>query len=150
MAHWLVKSEPDVYSFAQLRKDKVTAWDGVRNHEARNNLRAMRVGDLAFFYHSNADPPGIAGIVRVAKEAYPDPTAFDPRSEYHDPRSTPEKPVWYAVDVAYERAFPRLLARDELAARRELKGMALFKRARLSVTPVSPKEWAAVCALAEG
>lgn len=147
MAYWLMKSEPGVYPFEQLRKDKVTDWHGVRNFMARGHLKAMKVGDRAFFYHSNADPPCIVGTMRVVREAYPDPTQFDRKSESYEPRATPEKPYWYMVDVAYEHAFAKPVTRDELKARQELRGMALFKYGRLSVSPVSASEWEVICAM---
>lgn len=147
MAYWLMKSEPEVYSFDMLRKDKVTGWNSVRNFVARNNMKAMKVGDQAFFYHSNAEPPGIAGTVRVVKEAYPDPTQFDKASEYHEPKAKPDKPIWYQVDVACDQPFARFVPRDELKAVPDLKDMALWKYGRLSVGPVTPKEWAVICKL---
>jgi predicted RNA-binding protein with PUA-like domain len=145
MAYWLFKSEPEVYPFEQLAKDKVTFWHGVRNFTARNNMKAMKAGDQAFFYHSNADPPCIVGTVRVVKEAYVDPTQFEKGSEYEDPTSRPERPKWYMVDVAYDQPFSKAVTREDLKARPELKGMALWKYGRLSVGPVSPEEWGVIC-----
>lgn len=154
MNHWLMKSEPDVYSFADLmaEPDRTTLWDGVRNYQARNMMRGeMAVGDLVLFYHSNTKPPGLAGICEVASEAYPDPTQFDPKSKYFDAKSDPENPRWWLVDVRGVEALPRYLPLDELRTAKGLEGMALLRRGqRLSVQPVSAKEFAAVKALAAG
>ena len=152
MNRWLLKSEPDVFSFADLlaAPRKTTCWDGVRNYQARNTLRdQMQRGDLAFFYHSNADPAGIAGICEVVREGYPDHTAFDPRDPHHDPKSTPDAPTWYMVDVKAVRAFPRLMSLAELKGVKGLERMALLQKgSRLSVQPVSAAEWDIVCRLA--
>ena len=152
MNRWLLKSEPDVFSFADLlaAPRKTTCWDGVRNYQARNTLRdQMQRGDLAFFYHSNADPAGIAGICEVVREGYPDHTAFDPRDPHHDPKSTPDAPTWYMVDVKAVRAFPRLVSLAELKGVKGLERMALLQKgSRLSVQPVSAAEWDIVCRLA--
>ncbi|RMD80309.1 MAG: EVE domain-containing protein [Gammaproteobacteria bacterium] len=150
MAYWLLKSEPAVYSVDDLAAapGSTDRWDGVRNYQARNFLRSMRVGDLAFFYHSSCPQPGIAGIVRIVREAYPDPTALDPRSPYHDPRATPEAPRWYAVDVRLERRLARLITLAELRACPGLEGLALLRRGqRLSVMPVAPEHWRRILAL---
>jgi len=150
--HWLLKSEPDVFGFADLLKapKRTTCWDGVRNYQARNTLRdQMKRGDLAFYYHSNAEPSGIAGICEVVREGYPDHTAFDPRDPHHDPKSRPEAPTWYMVDVRAVRAFPRLVTLGELKGVKGLETMALLQKgSRLSVQPVTAKEWAIVCRLA--
>lgn len=147
MAYWLMKSEPEVYSFEQLGKDKTTGWNHVRNFVARNNMKAMRVGDGAFFYHSNAEPPGIAGTVRIVKEAYPDPTQFDKGGYGYEPKAKPDKPIWFQVDVAYDQPFKAFVSRDRLKAEPALKDMALWKYGRLSVGPVTAKEWEAICRL---
>jgi predicted RNA-binding protein with PUA-like domain len=144
--YWLMKSEPEVYGFDHLRRDKVTGWSNVRNFKARNHMKAMKVGDRAFFYHSNADPPCIVGTMRIVKEAYPDPTQFEP-GEYFEPKATREKPYWYQVDVAYDQPFAQPVARDDLKARPELKDMDLWHYGRLSVTPVKEAEWAVICAM---
>jgi predicted RNA-binding protein with PUA-like domain len=146
MSCWLMKSEPEVYSYDMLRRDKVTGWSNVRNFTARNHMKAMKVGDEALFYHSNADPPCVVGTMRVVKEAYPDPTQFEP-GEHFEPKATREKPYWYQVDVAYGQPFAAPVPRDALKARPELEGMALWKYPRLSVVPVSPAEWRVVCAM---
>lgn len=150
MAHWLLKSEPESFSIDDLRAKKVEHWDGVRNYVARNNLRAMDLGDLAFFYHSNADPPGVAGVCKVVKTAYPDHTQFDPNSKYFDPKATPDKPRWFMPDVRFVKKFPRLVPLAEIRATPGLQEMALVRAARLSVQPVTETEWEIITALAEG
>lgn len=148
--HWLMKSEPDVYSFDDLARDKSTFWDGVRNHEARNLMRnEMKVGDLVFFYHSNAAPSGVAGLARIASEAKPDPTAFDPDDAHYDPDSDPASPRWWAVDVAFHEELPRLVSLHEIKANPKLADMALLRRSRLSVTPVTAAEWKEVLRMAK-
>ena len=148
---WLIKSEPDVFSIHDLAKSKGrrTSWEGVRNYQARNFLRAMRRGDRCLFYHSNADPPGVAGVVEVVCEAYPDPAAWDPRSPYHDPRASPENPVWSMVDVQLLEIFSREVPLDELRQVTALAGMELLRRgSRLSVTPVTAAEFRTIVKLA--
>ena len=136
-----MKSEPAVFSIEDLRKKKVSGWDGVRNYQARNFMKEMAVGDQVFFYHSNAEPAGIAGIAEVAKTAYPDPTQFDKKDGHYDPKAKPESPIWFQVDVKFLKVLPRLVALAELRAMPELKGMALFRLGRISVTPVAESEW---------
>jgi predicted RNA-binding protein with PUA-like domain len=148
MAYWLFKSEPDSYGLDRLEREGRTEWSGVRNFQARNNMIAMRTGDLGFFYHSSTKIPGIAGICEVVREAYPDFTQFDPKSDYYDPSSRPEKPKWKMVDVAYVRTFPRLLPLEELRGIRELGGMTLLSRGRLSVQPVEEHYWNVILRLA--
>ena len=146
MGYWLMKSEPDTYSIDHLARDRKSAWEGVRNYQARNHLRAMKVGDLAFFHHSSATPPGIAGIARVSREAYADPSQFDPESDYYDPKSKRDDPRWSLVEIEFVRKLDRLLAMDELRAMPELADMALLQRGqRLSVQPVTADEWRAIC-----
>jgi predicted RNA-binding protein with PUA-like domain len=150
--YWLLKSEPSTFSVADLAKapGRTTSWDGVRNYHARNFLRAMQVGDEALFYHSNADPPAVVGIVEIVREAYPDETAFDRRDPHYDPKSKPASPIWDVVDVRLVRIFPRPLPLDELRAQTALRGMELLRRgSRLSVQPVRPAEWKAIVKLAE-
>lgn len=150
MQHWLFKSEPDVYGIDRLAKEKRTEWSGVRNYQARNFMMTMAVGDLGFFYHSSTKIPGIAGVCKVIKAAYPDFTALDPKSEYHDPKATPDKPIWQMVDVGYVRKFKELLPLDDLRAVKPLAGMRLLARGtRLSVQPVTAKEWATIIAIAD-
>ncbi|MBL4889780.1 MAG: EVE domain-containing protein [Candidatus Lindowbacteria bacterium] len=138
--YWLFKSEPTAYSIDDMKKDKVTYWDGVRNYQARNNMQSMQKGDLALFHHSNANPPGIAGFVEICKEAYPDDTAWDPKSRYCFKKSSPENPIWYRVDVKFVAKFPEVLALGDLKENRKLEGMVLLsKGSRLSVQPVEKK-----------
>lgn len=135
--HWLMKSEPHVYSIDDLKRDRRAPWDGVRNFQARNFMRAMKKGDMVLFYHSSAEPSGVAGLARVCRDAYPDATQFDKKSEYYEPRASREKPVWDAVEVEFVKKLPRLLSLSELKKRRELRGMILFRKgSRLSVQPV--------------
>ena len=146
MNHWLIKSEPDSFSIDTLKAapKQTTAWDGVRNFQARNMLRdSMKKGDLAFFYHSSCDVPGIAGIVSIAKEGYPDASAFDPKSDYYDPESKRDAPRWFVVDVKLERKLKRIITLEELRQRAsKLADFALLRRGnRLSVMPVSKKDW---------
>ena len=152
MRYWLVKSEPDVFSFADLQAapKKTTCWDGVRNYQARNTLRdEMKQGDRCFYYHSNAEPSGIAGICEVVREGYPDHTAFDKKDPHYDPKSKPDAPTWYMVDVKAVKAFPRLIALGELRDVAALRGMVLLQKgSRLSVQPVTKKEWETICAMA--
>jgi predicted RNA-binding protein with PUA-like domain len=148
---WLIKSEPDVYSIDHLARDGRTAWEGVRNYQARNFMRAdMQVGDLALFYHSNADVIGVAGVARVASAPYPDPTQFIPGHKYEDPASKPTDPRWWLVDFAWDRKLPRVVTLAELKADPELAGMLVVQRGqRLSVQPVDAAHFARVLALAE-
>ena len=143
--YWLMKSEPDVFSFDQLlaARGQRTHWDGVRNYRARNLMRdEMQVGDGVLFYHSNAKPPGVAGVAEVVREAYPDHTQFDPSDPHHDPTADPDSPRWFMVDIRARRGFERLLPLGELRANSKLEGMALLQRGqRLSVQPVTPEEW---------
>ena len=140
--YWLIKSEADVYSIDDLERDGVTPWDGVRNYEARNLMRdEMKPGDLVLYYHSNAAPPGVAGVARVHGEPYPDPLQFKPESPYHDAKSTEDDPRWVLVDVAFEERVPRLVSLQEIREVPELQEMALLKRKRLSVQPVEEEEF---------
>jgi len=145
MNYWLLKSEPDVFSLDDLEAAgrRGTGWDGVRNYQARNMLRdGMRKGDLAFFYHSGCEIPGIAGIMEVASASRPDATQFDPSDHHHDPDSDPDDPRWFLVDVRFKRRLRRFVSLEELRGHRPLAGMQLLKRGnRLSVTPVSKKHW---------
>jgi predicted RNA-binding protein with PUA-like domain len=149
--YWLLKSEPDCFSFADLWKAprRRTGWDGVRNYQARNFMRdAMRVGDGVLYYHSGAEPPGIAGIARVASAAYPDPTQFDPAAEHFDPKSTREAPPWVQVDIEAVKELARYVSLSDLKSARGLDKMLVLQRGqRLSVMPVAPAEWGIVLAL---
>lgn len=153
MNYWLMKSEPESFGIDDLAaaKGRTASWDGVRNFQARNFLRdQMKKGDLAFFYHSSCAVPGIAGIVKVVKEAYPDPTAFDAAHHHYDADSKPADPRWYMVDVRLERKFKRVITLDELRshASGKLKSMIVLKRGnRLSITPVAKSEWEFVTSL---
>lgn len=147
-----MKSEPDVFGIANLksRPNKTEPWDGVRNFHARNFLREMKRGDLAFFYHSSCAAPGIYGIIEIARAARPDPGARDPQSPYYDPRSTPERPLWYLVDVRFRREFKRPVTLAAIKAQPALGQMRLVRRGnRLSVMPVTAKEWNTILKLAE-
>jgi predicted RNA-binding protein with PUA-like domain len=150
MTCWLLKSEPDVFGLDDLRRKRVAPWDGVRNYQARNFLRAMRRGDRCIFYHSNAEPSGAAGTCTVEREHYPDHTAWDPASPYHDPKDGPEVRRWSMVDVRYESAFARFLPLPELRGIPELADMLLFQRSRLSVQPVEPHHFALIERLGNG
>ena len=147
MNHWLLKSEPDTFSVEDLaaKPGKTAAWDGVRNYQARNMLRdSMKKGDEAFFYHSSCEVPGIAGIVSIVKEGYPDATAFDPKNDHYDSESKVDAPRWYVVDVKLVRKFRRIITLDELRrhAAKKLKDFVLLRRGnRLSVMPVAKKDW---------
>lgn len=147
---WLVKSEPDVYSIDDLERDGETSWDGVRNYQARNFMRDdMRVGDGVLFYHSNASPPGVAGVAEVSRAGYPDHTAQDPTSHYYDEKASPEDPRWFMVDVRFVRTLPRLVPLAELKAEPELEDMVVTGRSRLSVQPVDAHHFDHVLAMAE-
>jgi predicted RNA-binding protein with PUA-like domain len=153
MNYWLMKSEPDTFSIDALAAapKRTTAWDGVRNYQARNMLRdSMKKGDLAFFYHSSCEVPGIAGIVSIAKAGYPDKTALDSKHDHFDPDSTASDPRWYVVDVKFERKFAHVITLDTLKkhAAKALSEMILLRRGnRLSVMPVTKKEWDFVLSL---
>lgn len=147
--HWLIKSEPSDYSIDDLARDGSTHWDGVRSYPARNLMRNhMKVGDRVLFYHSNARPPAVVGIAEVAREAYPDPTQFDPAGPHFDPKSDPEAPSWVMVDVRYVATLPRPVGLPELKGYPQLAGMVLIHRPRLSVQPVTAEEFAFVVARA--
>jgi len=151
-SHWLMKSEPDVYSVDDLARDGTTFWNGVRNFRARNILRdEMKEGDLAFFYHSNATPSAIVGVARIAGEAKPDPTQFDKKlgeEMGYDPKSKRESPTWWGRDVAFVEKLAKPVTLAQVKAQKKLANMALVKIAQLSVQPVTPAEWNVVLALA--
>ena len=145
MNYWLMKSEPDVFSIDDLKKEKTDHWDGVRNYQARNFMKNMKKKDLVFFYHSNCTPPGIAGVMEVSKEAYPDFTSFDKKSKYYDPKSSEENPRWFMVDVKFKQKFKEIIPLDTLKEMKSLKDMSLVRKGnRLSIMPVSKKEWGAI------
>ena len=148
MNYWLFKSEPETFSIDALKKKpkQTEHWDGVRNFQARNFLRdEVKKGDLVFFYHSSCEPPGIAGIAQVVKAGYPDFTAWDVNSPYYDSKSTPDRPLWYMVDVKFVEKFPQLISLQQIKKNPKLKNMIILRRGnRLSITPVTEKEWKAV------
>jgi predicted RNA-binding protein with PUA-like domain len=150
--YWLVKSEPEVFSFDDLLRihNKTTNWNGVRNFAARNFMRdGMKLGDRVFFYHSMSGEPGIVGICEVVREAYPDDTALDPSGEYHDPKATKENPIWYMVDLRAVAQLTHPVTLEQIKTRKELANMALLRIGRLSVSPVSPQEWEVICGMAD-
>ncbi len=150
MRHWLIKSEPDVFGIDHLAKVKKEPWSGVRNYQARNFMwKEMKAGDLALFYHSNAKPPGVTGLARVVGKPYPDPTQFDAKSEYHDPKSKPENPRWWLVDFKFVGKFKEMLTLESLKADTVLREMLVCQKGtRLSITPVDPLHFKRVCKLA--
>lgn len=151
MNYWLMKSEPDVFSIDDLKAapGQTESWDGVRNYQARNMLRdEMKKGDLAFFYHSSCETPGVAGIMEIVTEGYPDPTAFDPKHKCYDPKSKPDKPAWYLVDVKFKRKLKQIIPLTELRDKKPLQNMKLLQKGnRLSVMPVTKKEWEYILSL---
>lgn len=153
MQYWLMKSEPDVFGIDNLKAagKRGSHWDGVRNYQARNFMRdEMKKGDLAFFYHSNCQEAGIVGIMEVVREAYPDHTAFDPEDPHFDPKSDTGNPRWYMVDVAFREKFHRTVTLAEMRENKALADMLTLRKGnRLSITPVSAKEWNAILKLAK-
>lgn len=151
MNHWLFKSEPDTFGIDHLqqRPKQTEHWDGVRNYQARNMLRdQIKVGDKAFFYHSNCTPPGIVGIMEIVKSAYPDPSSWNPDSKYYDPKSSPENPRWFMVDVHFVKKFPRMITLDEIKNHPLLENIVVARRGnRLSITPVTEEEWNVILSL---
>jgi len=145
MNYWLMKSEPETFGIEHLQRAPrhTHCWDGVRNYQARNYMRdSMRIGDQAFFYHSNCNPPGIVGIIEICSESYPDYTAFDPDSKYYDPKSSPDKSRWFMRDVKFIKKFSNIISIAELRANKELHQMVILKPGnRLSITPITDKEW---------
>jgi predicted RNA-binding protein with PUA-like domain len=152
MRYWLFKSEPSAFSIDHLAKSpkQTASWDGVRNYQSRNTLRDdVQVGDRVFFYHSSEEPLGIFGTMEVVKAGYPDPTQFDPKNKYFDPKSSRENPRWFLVDVKFIQKFPQPVLRDVLMEDKFTAGMMVVKRgARLSIQPVTAAEWKAVHRLA--
>ncbi len=151
MRHWLIKSEPDVFSIDDLAKVKREPWTGVRNYQARNFMwKDMNPGDIALFYHSNAKPPGIAGVARVAGAPYPDETQFDPDSEYFDPKATREKPRWWLVDFEFVGKYSEILTLEAIKADSLLSEMMVCQRGtRLSINPVDPLHFKRACQIAK-
>lgn len=152
--YWLLKTEPTTFSFDDLwnAPGRTTFWDGVRNFQARNTLRdRMKLGDLVFIYHSSTDPTGIVGIAEVAREGYPDHTAFDSKDPHYDPKSKRESPTWYMVDVRARERIEPIITLEELRRTKGLEKMVLLQRgSRLSVQPVAAEEWEVIRALRRG
>lgn len=147
---WLMKSEPDVFGIQDLKKVDVEPWDGVRNYQARNFMRGMAPGDWVLFYHSNAKPSGVAGVAKVHRKAYPDPTQFDPKSKYFDPKSKKDDPRWDHVDVQFVEAFDDVVSLAELKAEKKLETMTVVQKgSRLSVTPVDKVHFKHVLRMAD-
>lgn len=147
--YWLMKSEPDVFSIEDLEKKKTEGWDGVRNYQARNFMRQMREGDLVLFYHSNAKPSGVAGVATIVGEVRPDPTQFDPKSDYYDEKSSREEPRWDLVEVGFVERFADVIPLETLKADAKLEGMLVTRKgSRLSVTPVEKTHFERVLKLA--
>ncbi len=151
MNYWLMKSEPDVFSIDNLSRDGHSLWEGVRNYQARNfMMTGMKPGDSFLFYHSNAEPPGVAGIGKIKDSAIPDPTQFNKKSEYYDPKSTLENPRWHCVRVEFKEKFKRLVTLSELRNDKALKKMLLLRPGqRLSIMPVSKQEFEHIAKLAK-
>ena len=141
MRYWLIKTEPGSYSIDDLARDGRTRWDGIRNPRAKNYLKEMAEGDLVIFYHSSAEPPGAAGVARVAKTAYPDPAQFESKSDYYDAKATEDAPRWFVVDVQFVEKFPVFVPLPDIRAETSLKDMVLVNNSRLSVQPVEPDEF---------
>lgn len=139
--YWLMKSEPDVYSVEDLERDRSTCWEGVRNYKARNNMQAMKTGDEVLYYHSNQKPPGVVGIARVCKEAYPDHYAFDEGHKYFDAKSDPDNPRWYMVDIEFVRTLPEMVSLHDVKDSPALEDMELVRYGRLSVQEVKKDEF---------
>lgn len=140
-SYWLMKSEADVYSIDDLKKDRRTMWDGVRNYQARNNMREMRKGDLVLYYHSRQSPSAVTGVARVVKEAYPDPTQFDPKNKYFDEKSSEDDPRWSLVDIEFVQKLDRQVGLPEVKDVEALDEMVLVNNSRLSVQPVKKSEF---------
>lgn len=145
MAYWLFKSEPTTFSIDDLIKSphQTTHWEGIRNYQVRNMLRDdIQVGDEVFFYHSNCTPPGIVGTMKIVKKGYPDASAWDKKSQYFDPKSSSENPIWYRVDVSFIKKFKKIISLDDIKQHPDLKNMLIVRKGnRLSITPVTAQEW---------
>jgi predicted RNA-binding protein with PUA-like domain len=147
--YWLIKSEPSAYSIDDLKRDKSTLWEGIRNYQARNfMMNEMKVGDEAVFYHSSAEPPGAVGIAEISGAAEPDPTQFDANDSHYDPKAGPANPNWYCVRVKFKQKFARLVSLPELREQKDLQNMVLLRKgSRLSIQPVTEKEFRLVSKL---
>ena len=143
MTNWLMKSEPDAYGIDDLERDRREPWDGIRNYQARNMMRDdMQIGDKVFFYHSNCKDIGVVGVMKVASKPYPDPTQFDPESNYYDPKSNPDEPRWCLVDVQFVKKLSRTISLAEIKAHPGLDDMILVRRGnRLSIMPINEEHW---------
>lgn len=149
-SYWLMKSEPDVYSIDDLKRDKSMYWWGVRNYQARNHMMAMKKGDLVLYYHSRQTPPGVVGVARVIKESYPDFTQFDKKHDDFDAKSSEEKPRWYMVDVRFVKKLKTEVALPDIKARKGLADMVLVNNSRLSVQPVRKREFDTILKMGGG
>ena len=151
MNFWLMKSEPDVFSIDDLKREKTTGWDSVRNYQARNFMRdEMQLGDLVLFYHSNAEPSGVAGVAKIVGPAVPDPLQFDKKSEYYDARSSKDDPAWLMVSVGFVEKFDHVLPLADLKAEKALSGMGVIQKGqRLSVQPVTKEHFVKVLTMAK-
>lgn len=149
--YWLTKTEPSTYSIRDLKRDVTNQWDGVRNYQARNFLQKMKIGDLVLIYHSNEKPVGAVGLAEVSREAYPDPTQFDPKSEYYDPKAKSDAPKWFAPDLTFREEFPRVVTLEEMRVDDKLKGLKILDVGnRLSVVPVSAAHFRRILKRASG
>ena len=149
MKYWLMKNEPEDYGIDDLKKDKTEHWDGIRNYQVRNMIRDdMSIGDIAFFYHSNCEIPGIYGLMTINSKAYPDHTAFDKKAKYYDIKSDKNKPAWLMVDVKYKRKLQKIITLKELKSKKELSEMRVVQKGnRLSITEVAKKDWEYILSL---
>jgi predicted RNA-binding protein with PUA-like domain len=150
MKYWLLKTEPEAFSWTDLKntENQTTVWEGVRNYQARNFIKIMKKGELAFFYHSSTNPTAIMGIVKIVADPYPDPSQYDYSSKYYDIKSTEETPRWFTVDVKFEREFPGPITLEELREVPGLENMVLLQKgSRLSIQPVSVHEWEIIAGL---
>ena len=149
MKYWLMKNEPEDYDIDDLKKDKTEHWDGIRNYQVRNMIRDdMNIGDIAFFYHSNCEIPGIYGLMTINSKAYPDHTAFDKKAKYYDVKSDKNKPTWLMVDVKYKRKLTKIITLKELKSEKKLSKMRVVQKGnRLSITEVEKKDWEYILSL---
>ena len=147
--YWLMKSEPGAFSIDDLKRKKTALWDGVRNYQARNfMMKDMQLGDEALFYHSNADPSAAVGVMVISGVAEPDPTQFDPQDSHHDPKATPGRPIWYCVRVRFKSKLKRAVSLQEMRSQKALQRMVLLKKgSRLSIQPVTEREFEFICGL---
>ncbi len=151
MQYWLMKSEPEVYGIDHLKRDGETAWEGVRNYQARNSMmNDMRIGDQVLFYHSNAEPPGVAGLASVCSAAHPDMSGFNKKSDHFEPKATKDKPIWFCVDVKFVKKFSKVISLEEIRKNPKLQTMRILQKgSRLSITPVSKQEFEEVLRMSQ-